>query len=81
MLEKTETLQLIGRDFLNLILSLIVCDPVAGSEDGTRLVMGEQVADNFSTLGHKETFITTELLVFQLTDKLDLILTDCHSFY
>ena len=81
MLEKTETLQLIGRDFLNLILPLMVCDPVTGSEDSTGLVMVEQVTDDLSALGHKETLTTTELLEFQLTDKLDLILTDCHRFY
>ena len=81
VLEETETLQFIGRDFLNLILPLIVGNPVAGSEDGSGVVMDEQVTDHLRALGHEETLTTTELLMFQLADKFDLILTDCHRLH
>jgi len=42
--------------------------------------MYEEVANYFWAFGHKESFATTELLLFQLADVLDLILADCHRF-
>ena len=54
--------------------------PFLSGEDGVRLVVGEEIADHLRAFCHEETFTTAELLLFQLTDEFDLILTDCHRF-
>ena len=54
--------------------------PFLGGEEGMRLIMGKEVADNLGALGHEEPLAPTELLLFQLSDEFDLVLTDCHGY-
>lgn len=54
--------------------------PFLSGEDGVGLVVGEEIADHLRAFCHEETFTTAELLLFQLTDEFDMILTDCHRF-
>ena len=59
----------------------MILQPFVGGEEGVGLVVGEEVADHLRAFCHEETFTTAELLLFQLTDEFDLILTDCHRLY
>ena len=52
--------------------------PFLSGEDGVRLIVGEEIADHLRAFCHEETFTTAVLLLFQLPDEFDLILTDCH---
>ena len=63
------------------VFRCVAFQPVVGGEDGVRLVVGEEIADHLRAFCHEETFTTAELLLFQLTDEFDLILTDCHRLY
>ena len=60
------------------VFRCVAFQPVVGGEDGVRLVVGEEIADHLRAFCHEETCTTAELLLFQLTDEFDLILTDCH---
>ncbi len=77
MLEERDALQLFIGDLLGH-RGLILCQPVLGCEDGMGLVVGEEVANHLRAFCYEESLTTAELLLFQLTDEFDLILTYCH---
>ena len=64
--EKCEVRGMLGKPFL-------------ACEKGMGLIVDKEVADNLCSLCHEETFTTAKLLLLQLTDEFDLILTDCHG--
>ena len=45
------------------------------------LIVGKQVAYHLGALCHEETLTMTELLLLQLADISDLILTNCHRLH
>ena len=62
-------------------ISPVGSKPFGGGEDGVGLIVGEEVAYHLRAFCHKETLTTTELLLLQLTDILDLVFTDSHRLH
>ena len=56
----------------------MILQPFVGGEEGVGLEVGEEVTDHLRAFCHEKTFTTTELLLLQLMDEFDLILTDSH---
>ena len=84
MLKETDTSEFVRRDRIEARgkrreLCMMLCQPVLGGKDDLGLIVGEEVAHNLRTLSHEESLAEPGLLLFELMDELDLILTNCHS--